>query len=193
MGGWLVAGRPNLNKIRSSIMDYEELEAMVDYMAIDNVEKEKKITALEADNARLREDNRERAALEIDATAVIFELRAYLISIRKAYNQRCEYIEELESRLALLEWRSVKDTVANLLCYLVDRYENQPLSEIKLQEIGTEFLRDKHYNKPIPAQPDSKTIYGPPTCPDCNEITPLPGLHKCKARLEPASGEGVGK
>ena len=54
----------------------------------------------------------------------------------------------------------VEDTVANLLCYLVDRYENQPLSEIKLQEIGTQFLKNKHYNKPIPALPGKENKNG---------------------------------
>lgn len=59
------------------------------------------------------------------------------------------YVWKREPKVTELQWRSVEDTVANLLCYLVDCYENQPLSEMKLQEIGTQFLKDKHYNKPI--------------------------------------------
>ena len=38
------------------------------------------------------------------------------------------------------------DIVANLLCYLLDNYEMQPLSEEKLQEIGNDFLQSE-YNK----------------------------------------------
>ena len=64
-----------------------------------------------------------------------------------------ERLKELEAQLAEYQTNGTADVVANLLCYLVDRYENQPLSEIKLQEIGTQFLKDKHYNKPIPPLP----------------------------------------
>jgi hypothetical protein len=63
-------------------------------------------------------------------------------------NVALHYIWKREPKVAEI----IGDTVANLLCYLVDRYENQPLSEIKLQEIGTNFLKDKHYNKPSPAK-----------------------------------------
>ena len=61
-----------------------------------------------------------------------------------------ERLTELEGQLTEYQQKVTADVVANLLCYLVDRYENQPLSEIKLQEIGTQFLKDKYYNKPIP-------------------------------------------
>lgn len=40
----------------------------------------------------------------------------------------------------------IEDTVENLLCYIVDHYENQPLDERKLQEICFEFLASP-YNK----------------------------------------------
>jgi hypothetical protein len=76
------------------------------------------------------------------------------------YISAIKRIAELQAELARHEWVSVEDTVANLLCYLVDRYENQPLSEIKLQEIGTDFLRNKHYNKPAPAKPEKEVISG---------------------------------
>lgn len=39
-----------------------------------------------------------------------------------------------------------ENIVANLLCFLIDNYECQPLSEEKLQEIGQEFMQSD-YNK----------------------------------------------
>ena len=39
-----------------------------------------------------------------------------------------------------------ENIVANFLCFLLDNYECQPLSEEKLQEIGQEFLQSD-YNK----------------------------------------------
>ena len=40
-----------------------------------------------------------------------------------------------------------ENIVANFLCFLIDNYECQPLSEEKLQEIGHEFMQSD-YNKP---------------------------------------------
>ena len=38
----------------------------------------------------------------------------------------------------------VEEVVTNLLCYLVDNHECQPLDENKLQEIGYKFLHSKY-------------------------------------------------
>jgi len=50
----------------------------------------------------------------------------------------------------------VENTAANLLCFLIDNYENTPLNENQLQQIGVEFLKSR-YNQPLaelPAEPE---------------------------------------
>ena len=42
----------------------------------------------------------------------------------------------------------VKETATNLLCYILDKHENEPLGEGTLQEIGVRFLKSK-YNKAL--------------------------------------------
>ena len=42
--------------------------------------------------------------------------------------------------------KCVEDTVANLLCYILDKHENEPLTEEMLRQIGASFMGSK-YNK----------------------------------------------
>jgi len=38
----------------------------------------------------------------------------------------------------------IEDVVSNLLCFLLDNYECQPLDERQLQEVGSKFLKSKY-------------------------------------------------
>ena len=98
-----------------------------------------------------------------ESSAQVADLQAQLASSHDEVLFIHKLLEKCRVKLAKHEWVSVEDTVANLLCYLVDRYENQPLSEIKLQEIGTQFLKNKHYNKPLSLpQEDKKGVKATP-------------------------------
>lgn len=48
-----------------------------------------------------------------------------------------------------------EDIVANFLCFLLDKYESQPLDEAKLREVGQEFL-ESDYNKSDALEDDIK-------------------------------------
>ena len=50
-----------------------------------------------------------------------------------------------------------ENVVANLLCYILDNHESEPLSEKMLQQIGTEFLKSK-YNIPVCKQAEPGEI-----------------------------------
>ncbi|HDZ15304.1 hypothetical protein LCGC14_0434230 [marine sediment metagenome] len=55
-----------------------------------------------------------------------------------------------EQTLAALsiEQKIVEETAANLLCYMIDNHEGEPLFEQQLQDIGIRFLKSK-YNQAL--------------------------------------------
>jgi len=54
-----------------------------------------------------------------------------------------------QAQLAEHEKAMVEEATANLLSYLVDHHENEPLSENTLQCIGVRFLANRKYSNPI--------------------------------------------
>jgi len=68
------------------------------------------------------------------------------------------------------EQKMTENTVANLLCFLIDNYENTPLNENQIQLIGVEFLKSK-YNQALaelePLEIQTKANHGHHLCSVC--------------------------
>ena len=65
-------------------------------------------------------------------------------------------VQGLQSQLA----KQTANTVANVMCYLIDNYEGQSLHELKFMEIANEFLGNKQYNTALPSDQPEPDVEG---------------------------------
>ena len=118
-------------------------ECILDGWVDANTKLRKQIEQLQAYNETLKDRQRNAEIGLAEVSASHEQLQA---EVKRLQNEIFRYNEELSDSLTKLATLT-ENTVANLLCYLIDNHENEQMCENKFQEIGRLFLKSE-YNKP---------------------------------------------